>query len=65
VEWLGVHFPDRKEKVLGRLRELRGGKLNDPNFGSRMQGEGSLRSSWPRCFGTARKSSGLIRKSST
>lgn len=38
--WLETHFPDRKGKVLGRLREIRGGKLNDPRFGTRMRGEG-------------------------
>jgi DNA repair photolyase len=38
--WLETHFPERKEKVLHRVREIRGGKLNDPNFGSRMRGEG-------------------------
>ena len=39
--WLEEHFPDRKEKVLGRIRHLRGGeRLNDPNFKSRMVGEG-------------------------
>ncbi|MFY9610514.1 MAG: PA0069 family radical SAM protein [Blastocatellia bacterium] len=38
--WLEEHFPDRKKKVLNRIREIRGGKLNDPNFGSRMRGEG-------------------------
>ena len=39
--WLAEHFPDRKEKVLGRIRHLRGGgRLNDPRFKSRMVGEG-------------------------
>lgn len=38
--WLEVHFPDRKEKVLNRVREIRGGKLNDSEFGSRMRGQG-------------------------
>lgn len=38
--WLETHFPDRKEKILGRIREVRGGRLNDPRFGSRMRGEG-------------------------
>jgi len=38
--WLEEHFPDRKKKVLNRLREMRGGKLNDSNFGTRMKGEG-------------------------
>jgi DNA repair photolyase len=39
-QWLEQHFPDRKDKVLHRIRTIRGGKLNDPNFGSRMRGEG-------------------------
>ena len=39
-QWLAQHFPARKEKVLGRLRSLRGGRLNDARFGSRMRGEG-------------------------
>src|SRR5438876_476982 len=39
-DWLTRHFPDRKEKVLNRIRAIRGGKLNDPKFGSRMEGEG-------------------------
>jgi DNA repair photolyase len=39
-DWLAKHFPDRKEKILNRIRELRGGKLNDANFHSRMRGQG-------------------------
>jgi DNA repair photolyase len=39
-EWLEEHFPDRKKKVLNRIRDMRGGRLNDPNFGTRMRGEG-------------------------
>lgn len=38
--WLERHAPDRKEKVLNRIRSMRGGRLNDPRFGSRMKGEG-------------------------
>jgi DNA repair photolyase len=38
--WLTTHYPDRKEKVLNRIREIRGGKLNNSEFGSRMRGEG-------------------------
>ncbi len=40
VEWLEQHFPDRRDKILNRLRQLRNGRLNDPRFGSRMRGEG-------------------------
>ena len=39
-DWLSVHFPERKGKVLGRIKGVRNGKLNDPRFGSRMRGEG-------------------------
>ncbi|HEV2095204.1 MAG TPA: PA0069 family radical SAM protein [Chthoniobacterales bacterium] len=39
--WLDEHFPDRKEKVLGRIRAIRGGsKLNDPRWQSRIKGQG-------------------------
>lgn len=40
--WLDEYFPDRKELILGRIRELRGGQLNDSRFGSRMTGTGPL-----------------------
>jgi DNA repair photolyase len=38
--WLERHYPERKDKVLNRLRALRGGELDDPRFGARMKGEG-------------------------
>jgi DNA repair photolyase len=38
--WLLQHYPDRKDKILNRIREIRGGKLNVSEFGSRMRGEG-------------------------
>lgn len=41
-DWLERHFPQRKDKVLGRIREMRGGQLNDAQFGSRMRGQGPL-----------------------
>ena len=40
-EWLTQHFPDRREKVLARIRAVRGGRLNDSRFGVRMSGEGN------------------------
>jgi DNA repair photolyase len=41
-EWLGRHRPDAKEKVLGRIRSTRRGRLNDSRFGVRMRGEGPI-----------------------
>jgi DNA repair photolyase len=38
--WLRTHFPDRADRVLHRVEDLRGGKRNDPRFGTRMKGEG-------------------------
>ena len=39
-DWLGQHFPDRKNKVLNRVREMRGGKLYDARYEVRGRGEG-------------------------
>jgi DNA repair photolyase len=39
-QWLQDHFPDRAERVLARVREMRGGKDYDAEFGKRMRGEG-------------------------
>jgi DNA repair photolyase len=39
-DWLRRHLPDRAERVLHAVAALRGGRLNDPRFGSRMTGEG-------------------------
>ncbi len=39
-EWLTLHRPLQKEKILNRIRDIRGGRLNDPNFTTRMQGSG-------------------------
>ena len=42
ADWLETHLPLRKERVLNRLRDVRGGKLNDARFGTRMAGEGPI-----------------------
>lgn len=41
IQWLEAHFPDRAERVMNRLREMRGGKNYDSQFGKRMTGEGT------------------------
>jgi DNA repair photolyase len=39
--WLDEHFPEKKQKVLERIRHIRGGtKLNDARWGTRIRGEG-------------------------
>jgi DNA repair photolyase len=40
-EWLGVHFPDRADKVMGIIRSIRDGKDYDPSFFTRMKPSGT------------------------
>jgi DNA repair photolyase len=40
-DWLQVHFPDRASKVMNHIQEMRGGKDNDPEFFTRMKGQGA------------------------
>ncbi|MFO0808842.1 MAG: PA0069 family radical SAM protein [Gemmataceae bacterium] len=40
--WLAEHYPERRDKVMGRVRDARGGRLNDSRFGHRMRGQGEL-----------------------
>ena len=58
-EWLERHFPERKEKVLNRVRDLRGGRLYDPRFGSRMRGEGLFADQIRTTFETFKRRYGL------
>ena len=59
--WLDQHYPDRKEKILGRVREMRGGQLNDPRFGVRMRGEGPLADAIQQMFRLAWRKQGYTR----
>ncbi len=58
-EWLERHFPERKEKVLNRIRSMRAGRLNDPNFGSRMRGEGIFADHIARLFDISCRRAGI------
>jgi DNA repair photolyase len=58
-QWLEQHFPERKDKVLGRIREVRGGRLNDGRFGKRMRGEGALAEAIKKIFTLACRRAGI------
>jgi len=58
-DWLARHYPDRKDKVLNRIRSLRGGKLNDSNFHTRMTGEGIFAEQMSSMFHLAVRKAGL------
>jgi DNA repair photolyase len=40
AQWLEAHAPGKAKHVLSLVRQVRDGKLNDPEFGSRMRGTG-------------------------
>lgn len=50
VNWLEEHFPDRKDKVLNHIRNMRNGRLNDPRFRERMKGAGAFAENIRRLF---------------
>jgi len=39
-QWLDAHFPDRADRVMSIVQDIRGGRDNDPNFATRMKGTG-------------------------
>ncbi len=58
-DWLEEHYPMRRSRVLGRVREVREGRLNDPQFFTRMSGTGSYAEQIQQLFQVARRKSGL------
>jgi DNA repair photolyase len=48
ADWLERHQPLAKEKILNRVRALRGGELHDSQFGRRMRGEGFFADQWTK-----------------
>lgn len=60
-EWLELHFPERAEHVLSLVRQMRGGRDNDPRFGKRMRGEGEFAELIRQHFAVATRTLGLSR----
>ncbi len=60
-EWLETHYPDRANRVKNRIRELRGGRDNDPRFGHRMRGQGPWADLLRRRFDETCRRLGLAR----
>jgi len=60
--WLEQHAPEKKDKVLGRIRAMRGGELNDARFGKRMRGEGVFADQIAQLARVASRRAGLSRE---
>lgn len=65
VQWLEDHFPERKNKVINRIRSLRGGKLYDSTWGKRMSGEGVFADEIRKLFEVSLRKAGINRRVST
>lgn len=62
LQWLDDHEPGKKERVVSRLRDLRGGKLYDATFGTRLSGEGIFADQIRQMFEVATRRAGLNRE---
>jgi DNA repair photolyase len=59
--WLEQHFPERKDKVLHRVRDMRGGKLYDARYEVRGRGQGPWAEHLRSLFGVTTAKLGLRR----
>jgi DNA repair photolyase len=59
ADWLSEQFPERRQRVLGRIRECRDGRVSDARFGTRMRGEGVYAEHLGALFRTAARRYGL------
>jgi DNA repair photolyase len=50
VEWLQRKYPDRADKVINRIKDIREGKMNSAEFGKRMTGTGEIADSIAQLF---------------
>jgi DNA repair photolyase len=58
-DWLARHLPEKKDKILHRIRAMRRGRLNDAEFGLRMHGEGIFAEQISQIFHVACRKAGL------
>ncbi len=54
-DWLERHYPMKAKHVMSRVHEMRGGRDNDPDFGSRMRGQGEFAGLLSRRFAIAKR----------
>ncbi len=59
--WLAEHVPERRERVLHRIRETRSGRISDSRFGHRGRGEGEYARQIAALFHAAARKYGIDR----
>jgi DNA repair photolyase len=60
-EWLAANVPDRASRVMSLVRQMRGGRDYDAQWGQRMKGEGPIADVIAQRFKIARRRFGLDR----
>jgi DNA repair photolyase len=63
--WLAEHLPEARQRILGRIRDIREGALNDSRFGTRMRGVGAQAENIRRLFEVSAVRVGLNERSVT
>ena len=58
-DWLDAHYPLRAQHVMSVVHQMRGGRDNDPRFGTRMRGSGQFAELIAKRFAIASKRLGL------
>ena len=59
ISWLQKEFPNRSSKILNSIKQIRGGKLNESEFGKRFKGEGELAETIENLFDLSCRKFGL------
>lgn len=62
ASWLKQHFPDRRDKILGRIEETQGRTLSHPDFGRRLRGQGVWADQIAAMFKVAVRRAGIPQK---
>jgi DNA repair photolyase len=60
-EWVARMYPDKAPRIIGLIRQTRGGRMNDSRWGMRMRGEGHYAEGIEKTFRVFRKKQGLDR----
>jgi DNA repair photolyase len=59
--WLDEHVPEKKSRVLNRIRDTRAGAINDSRWGVRQRGQGAYAEQIAALFEAAARRHGLDR----
>jgi DNA repair photolyase len=62
INWLKIEFPQKSNKIINRIKDIRGGKLNNSEFGKRFSGQGEFAETIKNLFSLSCKKYGLNKR---